>query len=82
VDRGHVAGTDARQLVAGGHGLTHTDADRGDDAAHLSGDDVLHLHRLEDQQLLARMYGIAGSDADRDDGPLEGGSNRQDVHDG
>ena len=47
------------------------------DTAALGGDDVLHLHRLEDCDLLSWSHDITGAYVDRDDRPLYRG--RDDV---
>ena len=79
--------TDRRHRPSGGGErqqrlpLPHCRSDRHDhflhDAAALGGDDVFHLHRLEDCDLLSWSHDIAGAHVDRDDRPLYRG--RDDV---
>ena len=47
--------------------------DAADDAAVRGGDDVLHLHRLDDGELLALAHLVTDGDVDGDDGALDRG---------
>ena len=77
VDRGHVVVRMTGRVEVDERGaLQHGVADRRQhldhDAGGLGRDDMLHLHRLDDDQWLRRRDGIAGRHRHRDDRSLQG----------
>ena len=54
------------------HDVAYRHCHLADDAAPRGGDDVLHLHRLDDRHLLTGSHLVANRHVDGDDHPLDG----------
>src|SRR3954453_7362561 len=61
------------QARTAGHGLADVCAERGDGAAAMSVERLLHLHGLENHHQVTRRHGLAIGHGDLDDGSLHGG---------